>query len=80
MTLTNTPQAIEFVWRAGATGSFTLYVDGVQRAVNNNLNMSTAVYQLDSVRMGPSAGLMTAGTMYFDEFVSKASTTTIFGP
>ena len=80
VTLTNTPQAVEFVWSAGATGSFTLYVDGVQRAVNNNLNMSTATYQLDTVRMGPSAGLMSAGTMYFDEFVSKASTTMIFGP
>ncbi len=68
------------MWIAGATGSFTLYVDGVQRAVNNNLNMSTAVYQLDNVRMGPSAGLMTTGTMYFDAFVSKASTTMIFGP
>ncbi|MBE2238985.1 MAG: multicopper oxidase domain-containing protein [Caldilineaceae bacterium] len=80
VTLANAPQAVEVVWQSGNSTSFALYVDGVRRQVRNNLN--TSAYTLESVRMGPVAGLAgtLTGTQYFDEFTSKRSTTTIFGP
>ncbi|MFZ1771050.1 MAG: hypothetical protein WAU00_17720, partial [Caldilinea sp.] len=80
VTLANAPQAVEVVWESGNSTSFALYVDGVRRQVRNSLN--TSAYTLESVRMGPVAGLAgtLTGTQYFDEFTSKRSTTTIFGP
>jgi hypothetical protein len=79
VTLTNEPHAVEIVWRSGVGVSFSLYVDGVQRQVRNNLN--TSAFVLESVRMGPSAGLAGTlnGTQYFDAFLSKRSTTSVFG-
>jgi hypothetical protein len=79
VTLTNEPHAVEVVWRSGVGVSFSLYVDGVQRQVRNNLN--TSAYTLERVQMGPSAGLAgtLSGTQYFDAFLSKRSTTSIFG-
>ncbi|MCB0049564.1 MAG: hypothetical protein KDE24_08485, partial [Caldilinea sp.] len=50
--------------------SLRLYVDGVQRQVRNNLN--TSAFQLESINLGPSAGLVN-GTQYFDSFTSKRS-------
>lgn len=80
VTLTNEPHAVEVVWQSGTSVPFALYIDGVQRQVRNNLN--TSANTLDSVRMGPSAGLAgtLTGTQYFDAFMSKRSTTTVFGP
>lgn len=80
VTLTDEPHAIEVLWRSGASVPFVLYVDGVQRAIANNQN--TSAYTLESVRMGPSSGLAgtLSGTQYFDEFISKRSVATPFGP
>lgn len=80
VTLTNAPHAVELLWRSGASVPFVLYVDGVQRAIANNQN--TSAYTLEAVRMGPSSGLAgtLSGTQYFDEFISKRSVTTPFGP
>lgn len=80
VTLTNAPHAVEVLWRSGASVPFVLYVDGVQRAIANNQN--TSAYTLEGVRMGPSSGLAgtLSGTQYFDEFISKRSVTTPFGP
>lgn len=79
VTLTNEPHAVEVLWRSGVSVPFALYVDGVQRAVANNQN--TGAYTLEGVRMGPSSGLAgtLSGTQYFDAFLSKRSTTSIFG-
>ncbi|MFN3331656.1 MAG: hypothetical protein ACK47M_03995, partial [Caldilinea sp.] len=79
VTLTNEPHAVEVLWRSGASVPFVLYVDGVQRAIANNQN--TSAYTLEGVRMGPSSGLAGTlnGTQYFDAFLSKRSTTSIFG-
>ena len=68
--LANAPQVIDIVWESGTATSLRLYVDGVQRQVRNNLN--TSAYQLESVNLGPSAGLVN-GTQYFDSFTSKRS-------
>lgn len=80
VTLTNAPHAVEVLWSSGASVPFVLYVDGVQRAIANNRN--TSAYTLEAVRMGPSSGLAgtLSGTQYFDEFISKRSVTTPFGP
>ncbi|MBW7885531.1 MAG: multicopper oxidase family protein [Caldilineaceae bacterium] len=77
VTITNAPHAVEIVWQSSTAASFGLYVDGVQQQVRNNLN--TSAFQLDEVRMGPSAGIVT-GVQYYDAFVSKRSTATQFGP
>ena len=68
--LVNAPQVIDIVWESGTATSLRLYVDGVQRQVRNNLN--TSAFQLESINLGPSAGLVN-GTQYFDSFTSKRS-------
>jgi hypothetical protein len=70
----NSAHAIEIAWTSGSPASFSLYVNGVLRQTLNGLN--TSAYQLETVLMGPSAGLTAAasGTLYFDNFVSTRFT------
>lgn len=77
-TITNAAHAIEIAWASGASASFSLYTDGTLRQTLTGLN--TSAYLLDTVRLGPSAGLTAtmSGTEYFDAFVSTR--TTVIGP
>jgi len=70
--------AIEISWARGAAASASLYTGGILRQTLTGLN--TNAYQLDQVRLGPSAGLQAGwtGTLYFDDFVSTR--TTVIGP
>jgi len=70
-TITNAAHAIEIVWQSASTASFGLYIDGSLKQTLSGLN--TNAYRLDSVRLGPSAGLASgmSGTEYYDAFVSS---------
>jgi len=73
-TVTDAAHAIEIEWASGTAAAFRLYIDGTLRKTLGNLN--TSAYVLESVRLGPSAGLTAAmsGTLYFDAFVSRRAT------
>ncbi len=68
--LVNASQVIDLVWESGTATSLRLYVKGVQRQVSNNLN--TSAYQLETVNLGPSAGLVN-GTQCLVRITSKRS-------
>jgi len=72
-TISNAAHAIEIDWQSAASASSRLYIDGVLKQTLSGLN--TSAYLLDSVRLGPSAGLGggSSGTEYFDSFVSNNS-------
>lgn len=76
--ITNAPHAIEIAWQSAGAASARLYTDGTLRQTLTGLN--TSAYLLESVRLGPSAGLVSGatGSMYFDAFVSTRNT--IVGP
>jgi hypothetical protein len=69
--ITNAAHAIEIDWQSSAIASFRLYIDGALKQTLSGMN--TSAYLLDSVRLGPSAGLGggSSGTEYFDSFVSN---------
>jgi hypothetical protein len=77
-TITNASHFVEIAWASGSSAEFRLYVDNAQKQKFINLNTST--FLLDSVRLGPAAGLKTSmsGTEYFDDF--KSTRTTLIGP
>jgi FtsP/CotA-like multicopper oxidase with cupredoxin domain len=77
-TISNAAHAIEVVWQSAGNASASLSIDGVVRQTLNGLN--TNAYQLDSVRLGPSLGLLSSasGTMYFDAFASTRRS--VIGP
>lgn len=70
-TISNAAHAIEIDWQSAASATFRLYIDGQLRQTLSGLN--TNAYRLDSIRLGPSAGLanVATGSEYFDAFVSK---------
>ena len=72
-TISNAPHSIEIAWQSSTTASASLYTDGTLRQTLTGLN--TSAYLLETVRLGPSAGLASgaSGTLYFDAFVSKRS-------
>jgi hypothetical protein len=76
--ITDAPHAIEFDWqRAGsaetADGTFELFIDGVSVATLSALDDGGSA--VEYVRMGLfSVKTGAAGTMYFDEFVSRRRT------
>ena len=76
--ITNSAHAIEIAWNAGPSSTFELYVDGV--LVGQLTGLNTSGYTIETVRLGPSQGLISAsaGTQYFDAFVS--SRFSIIGP
>ncbi len=76
--ISNAAHSIEIAWQSAGSASASLYTDGVLRQTLNNLNTSANL--LDSVRLGPSAGLVNgaSGTLYFDAFVSTRRT--VIGP
>ena len=76
--ITNAAHAIEIAWQSGTSVSASLYIDGALQQTLTGLN--TSAFTLESVRLGPSAGLVAAstGTLYFDAFDSTR--TTIIGP
>jgi FtsP/CotA-like multicopper oxidase with cupredoxin domain len=76
-----TANVIEVAWQAGTgTGqkaSFWVNRDATSQAANATLSGTTAIFRVDSARLGPSAitgsgGL--AGTLYFDSFASTRHT------
>jgi hypothetical protein len=71
VTVTDAPHAIEIDWLSATSASYRLYIDGTLRATVTNVN--TNARKLESVRLGPSAGLTgsTSGTEHFDSFVSN---------
>jgi len=76
-TITNAYHAIEIAWQSATSASFSLYIDGTLKRTLTGLNTSASL--LDSVRLGPSAGLSgVSGTEYFDAFVSTR--TSYIGP
>ncbi len=74
----NAAHAIEIAWQSGSAASFQLYTDGALKQTLSNLN--TSANQLETVRLGPSAGLVSSatGSLYIDSFVSTR--TTVIGP
>jgi hypothetical protein len=76
--ISNAAHAIEIAWQSAASASASLYIDGALQQTLTGLN--TSAFTLESVRLGPSAGLVAAstGTMYFDVFDSTR--TTYIGP
>ena len=76
--ITNASHAIEVAWQSGSSTSARLIVDGVVKQTLNNLN--TNANKLESVRLGPSAGLVAgaSGVMYFDAYISTRNT--VIGP
>ncbi|MFZ5856934.1 MAG: multicopper oxidase domain-containing protein [Chloroflexota bacterium] len=77
-TISNAPHAIEISWASGTSATARLYVDGVARRTLTGLN--TSAFLLETVRLGPSAGLVNSasGTLYFDAFISTRNT--VIGP
>jgi len=71
--ISNAAHSVEIAWQSSTTASASLYTDGTLRQTLTGLN--TSAYTLESVRLGPSAGLVgtASGTLYFDAFVSKRS-------
>ncbi|NOT84739.1 MAG: S8 family serine peptidase [Methylococcaceae bacterium] len=76
--ITNNTHTIEIAWQSGTSASFQLYTDAVLKQTLSALN--TSAYLLDTVRLGPSAGLVNAasGSLYFDDFASTRNT--VIGP
>ena len=75
--VSNAYHAVEMSWQSATSSSSGFYIDGVLRQTLTNL--TTSSYRLDSVRLGPQGSLgNTAGTMYFDSFVSTRYT--VIGP
>jgi hypothetical protein len=78
-TVSNATHYIEIAWRAANAGTprFQLYTDGTLR---QSLNVDTSASRLESVRLGPSAGLIgtASGTIRLDAFASTR--TTVIGP
>jgi subtilisin family serine protease len=74
----NAAHPIEIAWQSATSASAGLYTDGVLRQTLTALN--TSAYRLDTVRFGPSAGLVStaSGTLYFDAFASTRNT--VIGP
>jgi serine protease AprX len=74
----NAAHPIEIAWQSGTSASFQLYIDGALKQTLSALN--TSAYVVDTVRLGPSAGLVnaTSGNLYFDAFASTRAT--IIGP
>ena len=66
----NAAHYIEIAWQAGSSATASLYTDGVLRQALSGLN--TSAYTIESVRLGPSAGLVAgaSGTLFFDAFAS----------
>ena len=72
--ITDSAHAVELAWKAGSAGQVTLIVDGTVAGSLRNLHLRGQ--RLDSVRLGPSAGVAGArGSEYFDEFVSTRGST-----
>jgi hypothetical protein len=61
---------IELAWVSATSGSTDLWLDGLRTSVTG---VDTSVYRLETVRLGPSAGLATGmtGTVSVDRFVSS---------
>ena len=80
--ITNAPHSIEFDWqRAGsvetADGTFELFIDGVSVATLSGLDDGGSA--VEYVRMGVfSVKTAAAGTLFFDQFVSRRRT--LIGP
>lgn len=74
--ITNASHYISISWTSGSAGagSLRLYRDGT--LLQSILNINTSAYLLDSVRLGPSAGVAagSSGSMYFDVFASTRRT------
>jgi len=69
--ITNDWHEIQIIWRSGAGTFADLFIDG--ELSETLMDLATSAYNLDAVRLGPSAGSIgTGGTgsMYFDEFES----------
>ena len=64
---------VELAWTSARAGRIGLWIDGVARASRSRLD--TRAYRLESVRLGPSAGLVPGlrGSFSFDRFVSDRS-------
>ncbi len=69
---------IEVAWQAGTAATFSVSLDG--QAASTLSALDTSQYRLESLRLGPSAGLGTgvSGTLLIDGFVS--SRTSVIGP
>jgi hypothetical protein len=69
----NAAHAVEIAWSSATSSFFQFYTDGALKQTLSNLN--TAAYSVETVRLGPSAGLTgtTSGSLYFDSFVSTRS-------
>ena len=70
----NAAHPIEIAWQSATSAPASLYTDGTLRQTLTALN--TSAYRLETVRLGPSAGLVktASGTMYFDAFASTRNT------
>jgi subtilisin family serine protease len=67
--------AIELGWQSGTSTSLRLWIDGVAGPTATSLD--THSYRLETVRLGPSAGLTSSmgGELRFDRFVSSRGST-----
>lgn len=76
--IANASQPIEIAWQSGSSASASLSINGVLRQTLTGLN--TSAYTLESVLLGPSAGLTAgaSGVMYFDAYSSTRNT--LIGP
>jgi hypothetical protein len=74
----NTAHSIEIAWQSAKAGELQFYTDGMLQQTLKKLN--TSAYLLDSVRLGPSVGLIrnAIGNIYFDGFTSTRNT--VIGP
>jgi len=78
VTLTDAPHAIEVAWTRSATpeaadGSIALWIDGVPSGRRDGLDNNRS--SVDFVRLGAlSVKTGAAGTLFFDEFVSRFAT------
>lgn len=79
-TISDSPHSVEIYWTSSTkskanNGSITLSIDNVVKAVVTKVDNDTR--KIDRVRLGPIGGIDsgTRGTVYFDGFESKVSTT-----
>jgi hypothetical protein len=72
--LASGPRTVELSWASGRSSRLRLWIDG--RAALTRSGLDTHAYRLESVRLGPSAGLVPGlrGTFSFDRFVSDRTT------
>jgi FtsP/CotA-like multicopper oxidase with cupredoxin domain len=70
----NDPHWIEIAWASGNPASFSLSIDG--GLAEELTGLDTSAYLLETVQLGPSAGLVNqaSGTLTFDAFVSRRYT------